>query len=368
MQAIASVLTRFNAPLELIEFTVPPLAPGQVLVEIEAAGVCGSDVHMWHGQDPRTPLPIILGHEGVGRIVDTGGSRVDIYSQTARAGDRVSWERGVTCGRCYFCAVLHEPYLCTERWAYGIHRSSTVPPYLNGCYASHIILDGATPLIPLDASDDAALIVAASCSGATAAHTFDYVQVHPGDTVVVLGPGPLGVFSIALARAAGAEHIVVIGGATNRLALCKAAGATSVLDRHATSQAERQQAIRDLTQGRGADLVIEAAGTVAAAQEGMDLARRGGTVAIVGIATPVGEMTLAPFEQVVRKGVRVQGVWVSDLRHTLRAISIVRRDPAALAGLVTHRFSLDHATQALEAVESRDALKVVLMPGDMSAA
>ena len=90
--------------------------------------------------------------------------------------------------------------------------------------------------------------------------------------------------------------------------------------------------------------------------------RPGGTLALVGFGTPVGDMTLAPFEQVVRKNVRVQGVWVSDLRHTLRAMSVIRRDPKALAGFVTHRFPLHQATEALQTVETREALKVVLVP------
>ncbi len=92
--------------------------------------------------------------------------------------------------------------------------------------------------------------------------------------------------------------------------------------------------------------------------------RRGGTLAMVGFGTPVGSMALAPFEQIVRKNVRVQGVWVSDLRHMLRALSLVRQNPQAMAGLVTHRFSLRQATEALDAVERHEALKAVLVPGE----
>jgi threonine dehydrogenase-like Zn-dependent dehydrogenase len=362
MKALAAVLTQFNSPLEMVEISIPVLEAGQVLVEIIAAGVCGSDVHMWRGQDPRTPRPIILGHEGVGRVVETGGPRHDVYGQPVSAGDLISWERGVACGHCTYCAVLHQPSLCAERWAYGIHRSSLVPPYLNGCYASHVILDARTDIIPLNDGDDPAVMVAACCSGATAAHTFDLVHVEIGDTVVVFGPGPVGVFSVALARAAGAERVIMIGGSAGRLALCHAAGATTVLDRHATSAAERRQVVMDLTQGRGADLVIEASGAIPAATEGLDLLRRGGALALVGFGTPVGQMSVEPFEQIVRKNVRIQGVWVSDIRHALRAVSVIRRDPGALAGLVTHRFPLQQATEALETVERREALKAVLVP------
>ena len=362
MQAIAAVLARFDQPLALEGIEIPALGPGQALVEVEVAGVCGSDVHMWRGQDPRTPLPIILGHEGVGRIVEVAGERRDVHDQAVAPGQRVLWERGVTCGRCAYCATLHEPALCPSRWVYGIHRSRSVPPHLNGAYATHIILDGQTPLIPLAEGEDPATFVAASCSGATAAHGMALSPASIGATVVVMGPGPLGAFSAALARAQGAEHVVVIGGTAERLALCARVGATALLDRHALDEAQRREAVLSLSQGRGADLVVEASGSVAAAHEALSLVRPGGAVSLVGFGTPVGAMSLLPFEALVRRNVRLQGVWVSDLRHTLQAVSLVRQQPQAFAELVSHRFPLAQATVALRAVERREAMKAVIEP------
>ncbi|MHB1294280.1 MAG: zinc-binding dehydrogenase [Anaerolineae bacterium] len=363
MNALAAVLRAFQEPLSLEEIPIPRLTAGQALVAIEAAGMCGSDVHMWHGRDPRTPLPIILGHEGVGRVVELAGERRDVNGQTVSLGQRVLWERGVTCGRCHYCAVLKEPALCPQRWVYGIHHGLDVPPHLNGCYATHLVLDSSTPLFPLDEEDDPAVLVAASCSGATAAHGFAMNPAHPGDTVVVMGPGPVGAFSVALAVAGGAANVVVVGGTRERLALCRRMGATQVLDRNATAPAERRAAVLELTHGRGADLVVEASGSVAAAQEGLGLVRPGGALSLVGFGTPVGEMALTPFEDIVRKNVRVQGVWVSDARHTFQALSLVRNRPAAFAELVTHRFGLRESQQALEAMAGRTAMKVVLEPG-----
>ena len=361
MKARLAVLRTFNAPLSLEECEIPPLEAGQVLVRIEAAGVCGSDVHMWRGRDPRTPLPMILGHEGVGRIEALAGERHDIYGSPLQEGDRILWERAVTCGVCHTCAALQEPALCSERWVYGIHRGYDVPPHLNGCYASHLILDARSHLLPLG-EEAPAQFVTASCSGATAAHGFDLAPAKIGDTVVILGPGPLGAYSCALARAGGAERIVVIGGTAERLALCARLGATDLLNRHTLTVADRLEAVREMTQGRGADLVVEASGSVAAAREGLDLLRQGGALTLVGFGTPVGTMEIAPFEQLVRKNVRVQGVWVSDVRHTLRAISLVRQHPEAFAALVSHRFPLEEASAALEAVASRRAMKAVIEP------
>lgn len=362
MKAMAAVLRTFSQPLSIEELEIPALAPGQVLVAIEAAGVCGSDVHMWSGKDPRTPLPIILGHEGVGRVAAVAEGKRDIHGGRLQPGQRVLWERGVTCGECHSCIVLKEPSLCTRRWAYGIHLSLNTPPHLNGCYASHIVLNVRTPVIPLHDEDDPALFVAASCSGATAAHGFELSPARLGDTVVVLGPGPLGAFSVALARAAGAEQVVVIGGTASRLELCRRLGATLTLDRTAGDAPSRREAISDLTHGRGADLVVEASGSVSAAQESLTLVRHGGAVSWVGFGTPVDDMPITPFETLVRKNIKLQGVWVSDVRHTLQAISLVRQNLTAFASLVTHRLPLVEATGALRTVAAREAQKVVLLP------
>ncbi len=362
MQASAAVLRAFNQPLSLEPVAVPRLRAGQVLVEVEAAGVCGSDVHMWRGLDPRTPLPIILGHEGVGRVLDTCGARIRVDDRSLSPGDRILWERGVTCGACHACVVLGEPALCPHRWAYGIHHSLETPPHLNGCYSTHLILDARTPLFPLSESVDPAVWVSASCSGATAAHGFALTPVRAGDSVVVMGPGPLGAYSVALAAAGGAEQVFLIGGTETRLNLCRALGATQTLNRRTLSAAERYQAILDATQGRGADLVVEASGSLAAATEGLSLLRPGGALSLVGLGAPAGALAVELFEQVARKNVRMQGVWVSDARHTAAALSLVRRNPAPFAALVTHRQPLQQAAAALEAVANRAAMKAVLLP------
>jgi threonine dehydrogenase-like Zn-dependent dehydrogenase len=182
--------------------------------------------------------------------------------------------------------------------------------------------------------------------------------------VVVFGPGPLGAFSVALAAANGAEHVVIVGGTEERLAACRLLGATNTLNRRDTTPEARLEAVRDLTQGRGADLVVEAAGSVSAAQEGLAMLRAGGTLSLVGFGAPAGPWAWPPFEALARRNARIQGVWVSDARHTFQAMSLIRRQREAFAALVTHRFALPQATTALEAVASREAMKVVLLPGE----
>jgi threonine dehydrogenase-like Zn-dependent dehydrogenase len=362
VKAQIALLEEFNQPLVIQEMDVPPLELGQVLVQVEAAGVCGSDVHMWRGEDPRTPRPIILGHEGVGRVIEVAGEKRDVDGVPLRPGERVLWNRGVACGACYYCTVAKEPSLCTDRWVYGIYRSIHEPTFLNGCYATHIILDARTDIFHADEIVDPAVLVPASCSGATTAHAFELTRVSVGDTLLIYGPGPVGAFAVAFARAGGARHIVVVGGTSPRLALCEQLGATLLLNRHHTNAQARREAVLDLTHGRGADLVVEASGSVAAMREGLDCIRHGGALSLVGFGMPVGEVTFPPFETVARKNLHLQGVWVSDTRHTRQAMTLIESRPEAFAVMVTHRFPLVEATAALETVARREAMKALLIP------
>jgi threonine dehydrogenase-like Zn-dependent dehydrogenase len=356
----AMVLTEFGKPLQPREMPVPALKPGQLLVKLLAAGVCGSDVHMRRGEDPRTPLPIILGHEGVGEVAAAAGPVKSVEGDYLHEGDRILWNRGVVCGCCFYCTVLKEPSLCLDRKIYGINLPADVPPYLSGCYSEHIILLPGTDIFKIGPEADPGVLVSASCSGATLAHAFDLAAPLPGDTVVVQGPGPLGVYAVAFARLYGAAQVVVIGGSGNRLEICSEFGATTLLDRHKTTPEERRSRILEMTGGRGADLVVEAVGYPDALEEGLDLVRRGGSYLSTGFAQPVGLSRLDPYEQIVKKNIRLQGVWASDSSHLYRAMKLVLSNQALFQKMVTHRFSLDQANEALQAMADRQALKAVI--------
>ena len=134
--AKASVLEQFEAPLKLREFPLPSkLEPGAALVRTEMAGICGTDVHLWKGQLPIS-LPVILGHETVGRIEQLGdGLERDWTGQALEAGDRVTWTSATSCGECYYCVEKRQPTRCPQRRAYGIGYRCDQPPHLLGGYA-----------------------------------------------------------------------------------------------------------------------------------------------------------------------------------------------------------------------------------------
>jgi len=357
--AKVAVLEEFKKPLAIREIEIPELLPGQILVRITAAGVCGSDVHMQQGKDPRIPLPMILGHEGVGQIVQMNGQKKTPLGENLKTGDMIIWNRGILCGKCYFCTVSHQPSLCENRWAYGIHRSIEVPPYLNGCYAEYLILSEKTDIFLID-DRDPAVYVPASCSGATAAHAFEFAHINIGDTVLIQGPGPLGIFLIAFSKASGAENIIVTGGTADRLEICLEFGATHILNRFQLSKERIRETVISITDGRGVDVAFEASGSIDAVIDGISLVRTGGKYISAGFGEPAGSVSFPWFENVIRKNITIQGVWVSDTKHTLQALRLVQSNFQTFSKMISNRFGLNDASAALESVASRQSIKSVI--------
>lgn len=360
-KALALVLNHFGEELRDKEYPLPDPAPGELVVALEVSGVCGSDVHQWLGQDPRVPLPLILGHEGVGRVARVGEPAFDVNGQRIAEGDRVTFNRGVSCMRCRVCVVHRRPALCPHRWVYGITRSCRQPPHLFGCYATHVFLGVGVHTVVLPEELAPEVAAAAACSGATCASCFDEVRPRAGDRVVIQGPGPIGAFAVAFARASGAEAIIVVGGTRSRLAVCEQLGATAAINRRETTPAERTDAILELTYGEGADVVYEASGDQHAIAEGLKWLRPGGAYVSCGMAEPRGGLELDFFHDIARKHIRLQGIWVNDTRHLLQALSIAEANQDVLATMIDGRFPLYEATTALRAVADRSVMKAVLV-------
>lgn len=362
--AYAHVLTKFGEPLRDRKFPLPVPERGEILLRLEVSGVCGSDVHQWQGLDPRVPLPLILGHEGVGRVVATGGEVRDIQGAMVTPGDRLAFNRGVSCMACRTCLVLRQPALCPHRWVYGITRSCEHPPHLVGCYSTHVLLASNVQTLCLDEALSPVVAVTAGCSGATAAHCFEEVRPEFGSRVVIQGPGPIGAYCAAFAKASGAEVIVVVGGTPSRLEACLELGATHVINRRETDAAERLEEILELTGGEGADVVYEAAGVQEAVAEGLKWCRAGGAYVSCGVAEPQGGLEIDFFHDIARKNVRLQGIWVSDMRHLVEAVRLVEAQPQTFEKLVDGRFPFAEAEKALQAVADREVGKAVLMHDD----
>ncbi len=360
----AAVLTICNAPLELREY--PRLgapAPGEALVRVEMAGICGTDVHLWKGELP-VPLPIIMGHETVGRIEKLGdGVDRDWRGQPLQRGDRVTWASSVVCGECYYCRVTRQPTRCIARKAYGISYCADEPPHLRGGYAEQIHLRAGTAIFRLPETLPTESVIGAGCALATAIHGAERCPVSWGDTVVVQGAGPVGLAAMAVARQSGASRVIAIGGPSHRLELARSFGADLALDYTATEGAARRDHVLAETGGFGADVVFECAGVPEAVNEGVELCRDGGAYLVLGQYANAGNISFNPHT-ITRKQLRIFGSWGFEPRHVDRALRFLSlgRWKELFAGEITHRFPLAEANEALETVRTWRSGKAVLVP------
>ena len=355
----------FKAPLKLQEYPLPSqLDPGAALVRTEMAGICGTDVHLWKGELPIS-LPVILGHETVGHIEQLGeGLEKDWTGQPLKVGDRVTWNSAISCGACYYCAEKKQPTRCPHRRAYGIGYRSNQSPHFLGGYAQFHYLRPRTTIFKLPDDLQTEAVIGAGCALITAIHGVERTGINWRDNVVVQGAGPVGLSALAVAKSTGAGKVIVIGGPKHRLQMAKRFGADDVidLDEHNDS-ATRIKAVRDLTGGYGADAVLECVGHPSAIGEGMEMCRDGGKYLVLGHYCDAGTIAFNPHI-ITRKQLQVFGSWSSEPRHLKGAIEFLRatQQQFPFAEMVTHRFSLEQANEALNTTASWQSAKSVIVP------
>jgi len=357
MKRKSAYIKKFGGPLELVEEEIAPLAEGEVLIEMKAAGVCGSEIHILRGNDPRIKLPIIPGHEGAGVIADKKGVIRDFFSGEAlNAGDKVTWERGIFCETCRFCKTRGRQFLCSNRKVYGIIG--------DGCYTTHITLKRGAHIIKLADDEDLTRIVPATCSGATAAHAVEEARILKGDAVLVTGAGPLGIFCTAFAKEAGASRIFIfdVKNAMKRLLLAKDFGADEVIAVDETSFEERRKKICEKTGAEGVDVVLECSGSRKAVEESLSLVSRGGRISIAGVAAPMDAIAVDFYADIARKNVTVAGVWVSDTNHLRKAINVIQSSKYPFERLITSTYPLEKINEALADLENKKTIKSVILP------
>ncbi|GIX47791.1 MAG: 5-exo-alcohol dehydrogenase [Candidatus Tectimicrobiota bacterium] len=362
----AACLVAFGQPLEIRELPIPEtLEPGAVLVRTEVASICGSDVHLWQGEvgvRDRLPLPVVLGHEMVGRVVRLGpGVSRDSVGQPLAEGDRIVWTHA-SCGECYACTVTHQPTLCPRRRMY-MFTSCQQPPYLVGGFAEYVYVWPTSGRVKVPDEVPSELASAASCALRTVVHGFDRLgRLEDYETVVIQGAGPLGLFAAAMALRAGVHQVILIGAPAVRLEVARQWGVTHTLDLDAMPDArERLRYIRACTEGRGADVVIEVSGGATAFPEGVAMLRRGGRYLVIG---QVGghEVALAP-RLIVEKQLTVLGVMSGDVDHYYKALQFLKhnRERFRFEALLSNRYRLEQINEALEAMRQWREIKPVVV-------
>jgi len=363
MRVLAAVMPAPLVPIDIREFPVPDLPPGGALLRTAFSEVCGTDVHLWHGRLSGVPYPIIPGHVTTGTLDAIRGRLADVTGAVLHEGDRVAFfDVHRTCGRCLACTVHRTPTRCASRRVYGITDSATEG--LFGGWAQKVYLEPGVIVARLPDAVTFEAYIGGGCGLLTAVHIIERAHVRLGDRVVVQGAGAVGLSAAALARRAGAGLVVVVGGPDDRLALAKKMGADAVIPLDGTTPDERLARVMALTDGIGADIVIEAAGSARAFEEGPRFARNGGAYVIAGHYTNVGDSTINVHEQINRKHLDIRGCWGSEVGHFLRALGALDRYghevPWQLIGAKT--FGLGQINQALAEAEALAIPKALVDP------
>jgi alcohol dehydrogenase len=339
----------FQAPGEVrIEEKPDPelVAADEAVVRVEASGICGSDLHIYHGRVPVEP-GFTIGHEFVGTVLATGA---DV--ERVAAGDRVLGCFHTACATCAAC--LRGDYHRCERGRTFGHGSKLGD--LQGAQAEQLLVPRANLTlrrVPEGMPDEVALF-AGDVMG-TGYHAVAHAGMRSGDTVAVLGLGPVGLCAVQAALAAGAVRVFAIDSVQQRLAMAREFGATPI---HLTEE-EPKRAVRGATEGRGVDVVVDAVGDPAPLEMAISLARDAGTVSGIGAYSGRGEV---PIGLAWLKGLTLRLGLANVIAHVDRVLALIEAGKLDPAPLVTHHMKLDEAADAYALYDQREALKIVLTP------
>lgn len=341
----AMVLTEYKH-LEIQELPVPDVGPDDVLVEVKACGICGSDIHGYDGSTGRRIPPLVMGHEAAG-VVSQVGSGVSEF----QVGQRVTFDSMVWCGKCHYC-YRGQSNLCDHRRVLGVscdeyRRNGAFAQFV--CVPKHIVYS-----LPEKVSfEQAALIEAIS----VAVHAAERTPVNLGDTAVVVGSGMIGLLVIQAIKLAGCSQVIAIDLNASRLQVARQLGADY------TIKADEEDAIarvKELTNQRGADVALEVVGATPTIKTAIDCTRKGGTVTLVGNVTPNIDL---PLQSVVTRELSVLGSCASAGEYPA-CIKLLETGLIQVEPLISAKISLDQGPQWFERLHKGDAniMKVLVCP------
>jgi threonine dehydrogenase-like Zn-dependent dehydrogenase len=382
VQVEAAVMTGPGA-LEIRHYPFPEPAPGDVVVKVVTAGICGTDKHTYRGEAAqyagtaharKVPYPIIPGHEVVAMVEDPEGQGLGTDSDgvVLAAGDRIVVAPDLPCGTCYFCRRSFPYYYCESLDDYGNSLCSDKAPHLFGGWAQYMYLLSGTKVFRVP--DELPTEVAVLTEEMAVTHGLDtarYVAASRGgdlfsEVVAVMGVGPLGMCHCIKAQAIGAGSVIAIDTSPARLdAAATVLGASLTIDAARLARSERHQAVYDATGGRGADVVVDCTGSMDGLGEAVDLVRQGGVVVEAGAFVDLGAGDDFRPAAICSKEVAVLGVGGERSEHYSAALRLLDKmsGHVKLADLISHQFPLTSAREALETAMAASSLKVLIVPG-----
>ncbi|NNC77032.1 MAG: L-threonine 3-dehydrogenase [Woeseiaceae bacterium] len=336
----ALVKAKAERGIWLEDIPKPDVGHNDVLIKVRRSAICGTDIHIFQWDEwarNTIPVPLAVGHEFSGEIVEVG-SEVRGFS----AGDRVSAEGHITCGVCRNCRAGRR-HLCINTVGVGVSRP--------GAFAEYISVPAFNVFkLPDAISDDMASILDPLGNATHTALSFDLV----GEDVLITGAGPIGVMAVAIARYAGARHIVITDINDYRLELAQKMGATVALN---VLHGSLDSTMKELGMTEGFDVGMEMSGNPQAFRDMLKIMHHGGKVAILGIPP---ESTSIDWTQVIFKGLVLKGIYGREMFETWYKMSSMLQSGLNIEPVITHHFDIDDYLPAFELMESGQSGKVIL--------
>lgn len=329
---------------EMVELPMPAVGDEDVLIQVKATSICGTDLHIYEwnpwAQD-HVDLPLTVGHELCGVVADKG-----VFSDGPEIGQLVSVESHVICNRCRFCRT-GKGHLCENTEILGVHR--------DGAYAEYVVVPAANAWV--DPPDMPYSIASLQENFGNAVHSAS-VPLVAGRKVLVTGCGPVGVMSIAAAKALGARSVYATDVSDYRLSMAWTMGADLTIN---PSKQDVFSTVMDATEGEGVDVLLEMSGAPSAIDEGFRSLKAGGEAALLGLTS--ADLSFNLDDHIIFKGASVHGIVGRKLWETwYKMRGLLRSGTIDLSPLVTHRFALDDYEKALELMATGDCGKVVMFP------
>lgn len=319
---------------------IPEVGPNDLLIKIRKTAICGTDMHIfnWDEWSQKTiPVPMIVGHEYVGEVVDMG-SEVQGFLK----GDRVSGEGHITCGHCRNCRAGRR-HLCRNTEGVGVNRQ--------GAFAEYLVIPAFNAFkIPDNISDELASIFDPFGNAVHTALAFDLV----GEDVLITGAGPIGIMAAAVARHVGARHVVITDVNPYRLALAEKMGASVAVN---VAEQQLTDVMKTLGMTEGFDVGLEMSGVPSALSGMLENMNNGGKIAMLGIppdAVPID------WNHVIFKGLTIKGIYGREMFETWYKMASLLQSGLDISPIITHQFGIDDFQQGFDTMGSGQSGKVIL--------
>lgn len=342
MKAVTKVCRGFGAELEMVP--IPKIKENEVLINVKATSICGTDVHIYKWDEwsqGRVNPPYIFGHEFAGEIVEVGANVTNFH-----VGDFVSAETHIVCGKCLQC-LTGDYHICNDTKIIGVDT--------NGCFAEYVALPAANlwknpPSMPYD-------VASVQEPMGNAVHTVLSGDVT-GKTVAVIGCGPIGIMAVGVSKAAGASQIIAFDLNDYRLSLAKKMGATTIIN---SKSDDALKAVSKLTDDNGVDVVCEMSGHPIAIDQAFKMVTNGGRISILSL--PVKPVQIDVTNDIVFKGIQVHGITGRKMYSTWQQVSrLLKSGQVDVTPMITHHLKLEEFEKGFDLMIQGECGKVVLLP------